>query len=228
MTTSWVEGPLPALDLETTGIDPRLDRIVEVALVFISPDGQETATGYSTIVAPGVPIPPEASAVHGITDERAASEGVAPEDALRETVARLDWVSKLAAPLVIFNAAFDWPLLQAEAARHGIALPRLPLLDPLIVDRKHDRYRKGSRTLDAVAAHYGVPASDLHRASGDARIAAGIARALVDAYPELRGLTPRELHDLQVGWHAEWRDGFNDWLRRKGRLDLVTGDWPGA
>ena len=62
-----LERPLAVIDLETTGIDPKCDRIVEVSVLKLTPGGQ---TDHRTRrVNPGVPIPPEATAVHGISDD---------------------------------------------------------------------------------------------------------------------------------------------------------------
>src|SRR5688500_20273897 len=67
-----LDRPLAFLDLETTGLNPRVDRIVELAIVRVTPDGEvlERARRFN----PGVPIPAEASAVHGITDADVAGE----------------------------------------------------------------------------------------------------------------------------------------------------------
>ena len=65
-----LERPLAVIDLETTGTDTKLDRIVEVSVLKLSPGGE---TDHRTRrVNPGVPIPPEATAVHGITDDDVA------------------------------------------------------------------------------------------------------------------------------------------------------------
>lgn len=64
--------PLAVLDLETTGINPRIDRIVEVSVLKVPPKG--TPEQGARRVNPGIPIPPEVSAVHGITDADVARE----------------------------------------------------------------------------------------------------------------------------------------------------------
>ena len=56
-----------AFDLETTGTNPREDMIVEVGAVLF--DGEQAIKGYGVLVDPGIPIPPDASAVNGITDD---------------------------------------------------------------------------------------------------------------------------------------------------------------
>ena len=67
-----LDRPLAFIDLETTGLNPYSDRIVELSILKIRPDGTE---GYhSRRINPGIPIPPEATAVHGITDEGIADK----------------------------------------------------------------------------------------------------------------------------------------------------------
>ena len=65
-----LERPLAVIDLETTGIDTKIDRIVEVSVLKLSPGGG--ADHRTRRVNPGVPIPPEATAVHGISDDDVA------------------------------------------------------------------------------------------------------------------------------------------------------------
>lgn len=223
---SWTERPLAALDTETTGTDPTTARCVEVAIVVLDPEGQPTIEGYHTLVNPGVEVPAEAAAVHGITTERVVAEGIPPGTAVREVLDHLEHLKRAGSPVVIYNARYDWPLLRAEAAREGLELPDLPLIDPMVLDRTLDRFRRGKRTLDLVAGHYGVARGNGHAATDDALCAAGVARAIASAFPEITDHTPEELHELQIDWFAEWRDDFNDWLRGRGADWQVTGDWP--
>lgn len=224
----WPERTIAALDLETTGRDPATARCVEIAIVLLGPDGAEVDGGYHTVVDPGVPVPDDAAAVHGITTERAQAEGVPAADAVAETARRLAALTAEGVPVVVFNAPYDWRVLRAEAARHGLDVGRPLLLDPLVVDRAIDRYRKGKRTLGDVARHYGVPTGTAHTARDDACCAGLIAQALARRNPEeVAAPSPEELQERQTRWHAEWRDSFNAYLRRKGADWQVEGDWPG-
>jgi DNA polymerase III subunit epsilon len=226
-TVSWTRRPIASLDTETTGTDPSSSRCVEVALLLVGPDGKETTGGYETLVDCGMEIPADAAAIHGITAERVAAEGVSSRDCLEQVVVLLQRLADDRIPVVVFNARFDWPLLAAEAARVGLRLPRVDLIDPMVIDRKVDRYRKGKRRLVDLAAHYEVPLTHAHRARGDALAAARVAQAIARRHPvEVAALEPSELHELQIGWFAEWRDGLNSWLRGKGERELITGAWP--
>jgi DNA polymerase-3 subunit epsilon len=119
-----LERPLAVLDLESTGVDPARDRIVEVAVLKLTPGAEPIR--FRRLVNPGVPIPPSASAVHGIRDEDVAERprfaAVAPR------LARL----LVDADLAGFGlTTFDLPLLLAEFARAGI---RFPLGGRAVVD----------------------------------------------------------------------------------------------
>ena len=217
----WFENTLLALDLETTGLDPLEDRIVQAAVVMVDADGSERATSWHGIVDPGVPIPVEASGIHGITTERARQEGMPPGEALRRMARLIDDAADRGVPLVIYNAPFDWPFVLAEAQRHGVSMARPDIVDPLVIDRAVDRYRRGSRRLDAVAAHYGHDLGHAHDARADAIAAAAIARAVGARYPDAGETTPRALQPLQATWHAEHAAGLSRHLGKP-----IDAGWP--
>ena len=227
----WCDAPLASLDLETTGRDPANDRILAIAL-FRQEDGQTPTPIVDTLVDPGpeIAIPEEAAAVHGITRERLITEGAPPlAEVLHEVHAALCGLAADGIAVVIYNAPFDWPFLAAELTRLDPPrqLPDCALVDPLVLDRHVDRYRKGKRTLEAAAEHYGVMLDDAHEAAADALASLGVARAIGRAYPDLGALAPRELHAVQVQAHGVWKDSFNAYLRRIGAdREPVTGDWP--
>ena len=223
----WWAGTLTVPDTETTGIDVARDRMVSLAVVRVTRTGAVEPGSLATVVDPGLPIPAGAAAVHGITTERAHADGVPPGMALRAAVPLLLRCRDEGAPVVIFNAPFDWPLLAAEARRHGVALPAVPLLDPLLLDRHFDRYRRGSRRLADVAAHYRVRLDAAHSAEADAVATAGVARALVAAFPdELRHVSVADLQARQALWYGQWRDSLNDYWARRGDPRRHTAEWP--
>jgi len=202
----WTRDTLIALDLETTGLDPLADRIVQAAVVKVSGDGTVLDGSWDSIVDPGREIPEGASKVHGITTERAQMEGMVPIDALERVASLLNDATDAGIPLVIYNAPFDWPFVLAEAARNHVSIRTPHIIDPLVIDRAVDRYRRGSRKLEAVAAHYGCELTLAHDARADAIAAVAVARAVGERYPEAGDLTPLELQAKQAEWcaaHAE-------------------------
>ncbi|MFF8945113.1 3'-5' exonuclease [Streptomyces sp. NPDC014864] len=229
----WHRELLIGFDLETTGTDPREARIVTGAVIEVR--GGEPLGHREWLADPGVDIPADAVAVHGISNERAAAEG-RPADQVADAIADvLVGYWKTGVPVVAYNAAFDLTLLCAELRRHG--LPSLrdrlggaepsPVVDPYTIDRWADRYRRGKRTLEAVCTEYGVVLDTAHDASADALAAARLACAIAARHPKVAALGPAELHRGQIEWYARWAADFQDFLRRKGDPDaVVDGTWP--
>ncbi len=225
----WHEGPLAAFDLEATGVDTREARIIEVALYRFEPDGSSEAL-IDRLVDPGVPLPAKVTAITGIEPADLAERGGDPVEVLTATRDAIVSLVDEGVPIVVYHATYDWPLLTNELARHGLGgLPAVPpaiLVDPLVLDRHVDRYRKGKRTLGAVADHYGVPLKGAHRASADAAATVGVARRIGEQYPKLHIDGP-ELVDLQTRAHVVWRDSFNTYLTKIGASrSPVTEEWP--
>jgi DNA polymerase-3 subunit epsilon len=165
--------PLAVIDLESTGTDPLEDRIVEVAVLTVAPCGAEEL--FAARVNPGRPIPPAATAVHGITDADVRGAPAFAELA-PEMVRRLSGCD-----LAGFGiAGFDLPLLCAECARAGVAfaLKGRAVLDALSVYRRFE-----ARTLTAAVAFYlGRARVGAHAAAGDALAAAEVLDAQVGRY----------------------------------------------
>jgi DNA polymerase-3 subunit epsilon len=229
---SWHVGGLAAFDLETTGIDSESDRIVTAAVSIVGVG--RTPEHHAWLVDPGVEIPAGAAAVHGITTARARAEGGAPPEAVAEIVAVLAEQLTRGIPVVAFNARFDLTCLDREARRHGIVplVERvggdagLLVVDPHVLDKQLDRFRKGKRTLGAVCAHYNVPLDEAHAANADALAAARVAWRMGEAFAELREPDLPTLHAQQIDWAAEQAASFEDYLRRNGRDERIERAWP--
>ncbi len=229
---SWHQRRLAAFDLETTGIDSESDRIVTAAVSVVG-DGLPPVF-HAWLLDPGVEIPAGASAVHGITTERARAEGRPPREAIEEIVAALAEQLRQGVPVVAFNARFDLTCLDREARRNGIApladrvggAAGMLVVDPFVLDKQVDRFRKGKRTLGAVCAHYNVPLDEAHASHADALAAARVAWRLGQAFEELRALDLPTLHARQVAWAAEQAASFEDYLRRNGRDERIERAWP--
>ncbi|WP_051172173.1 3'-5' exonuclease [Microbacterium indicum] len=221
---------IAVFDLETTGVDTSTVRIVTAYVGVLDAQGN-VSDEASWIADPGVEIPAGAAAVHGFTTERARAEGRPAVEVVGEIVARLREIFAAGIPVVAYNAPFDFSVLKNEAIRHGldpIADPS-PVVDPLVIDKQHDRYRRGKRTLDIVAAHYGVALDDAHEASADAIAAGRVALAQADRYEADLPGSAAELHDQQVGWAAEQAASLTEYFHKVGRMqphESVSGTWP--
>jgi DNA polymerase-3 subunit epsilon len=223
--TTWHSGPFLAFDTESTGVDCDTDRIVTATTVWIDGADLDTTTW---LIDPGVEIPEAASAVHGITTEHAREHGRPPIECIQEIVEVLTGAIDQGVPVLAFNAAFDLTILDREARRTG-APPVAPalVLDPFVIDKAVDRYRKGKRTLETQCAHYGVTHGGAHDATADALAAARVMWRIARRYPQVAALSLAELHDAQVRWAAEQAASFRQYLIRQGRTDdLPTGEWP--
>ena len=228
----WHLGPLAAFDLETTGVDLERDRVVTAAVIETAADGSPSAR-RTWLVDPGTEIPAAAAAIHGISTERAAAEGQPAAAAVAEITEALERLLAAGIPLVIMNAPFDLTILDRECRRHGVVplSDRLaavaPIVDPLVLDRHVDRYRRGKRNLEALCAHYRVRHDGAHEAGAAAAAAAAVARSIGRSAARLAGLSPLELHDLQVRAAAEQAASFEAFLRRKGQTDArISRSWP--
>jgi DNA polymerase III subunit epsilon len=231
--TNWYDGPLAAFDTETTGVDVEHDRIVSAALVV--QDGPERRPRVTRwLVNPGVPVPPQATAVHGLTDTHLQRNGRWPAPVMEELGRALAEQCSAARPLVVMNAPFDLTLLDRELRRHrasslGRYLENAPLcvLDPLVLDRHLDRYRKGRRTLRDLCLQYEVVLDGAHDAAVDAMAALEVTRAVGRRFASrMERLSAAELHTLQAVWHASQARGLQAWFARNGSPEAVDPAWP--
>ncbi|MCK9871367.1 exonuclease domain-containing protein [Nocardiopsis dassonvillei] len=227
----WHTRPLAAFDIESTGVDTATDRIVSAALWRIDPT-HRTKDVTTWLADPGIDIPPEATAVHGITTDRAQAEGRPAAEVVAEIGAAVERAVLDGLPIVVFNAPYDLTLLSAELARHGRAVAfdgHLRVVDPLVLDKRFDRFRRGSRKLVDMCRMYGVPLAEeeAHGAAADALAAARLAWALARKYEDLGCMDLDALHTAQVGWKAEQSASFQDYLRRTKDPDaVIDGSWP--
>jgi DNA polymerase-3 subunit epsilon len=166
----WVDHPIAFLDTETTGRDAQNDRLVEVGIV-IGLRG-EVVDRKSWLINPGRPIPDEAKAVHGISNE-----DVADKPPFAEVAAEI--VAALAGAIpAAYNAQFDRGFLLAEIERAGLRFPSPPpairsdvdWLDPLVFARELYKQEQ-SRSLGDMAKRLGVELVKAHRATDDAEAA---------------------------------------------------------
>jgi DNA polymerase III subunit epsilon len=228
MSAPWYE-TLAVFDLETTGVDVETSRIVSAHVGIIGADGA-VIEKLDWLADPGVEIPAGASAVHGITTERARAEGRPAAEVIAEIVAALRSAFDRGLALTVYNAPYDLTLLNRECLRHGIPplVDPKPVVDPLVIDKAVDRYRKGKRTLEASAQLYGVNLTDAHDAGADAVAAGRVAQAIAREHAAALNFTAEDLHTRQIQWRAEQDASFADYMRRTRDPDFSSdrGGWP--
>lgn len=238
--TTFADVRKAAWDTETTGPDPTEDRIITAAFIVRTPDEDDLV--HSWLINPGVPIPAEATAVHGIDDAKVQAEGVDPKGALDEIAAYLAHAIKLGMPVIAFNHSFDWSILHYDLLRNGLPTMAervgpgpLPLLDPHVIDKEFFKYVRGqgNRKLKPTAERYHVALNDWHTADADALAALLIAEEQFARFRELDGYGPFGLFAAQQKWRAEQQAGLQRWFRTKATAEqggdpakVIDGSWP--
>lgn len=215
-------------DLETTGVDVVNDRIVTAHVGVLDEDGAP-ARAQTWLADPGVDIPDGAAAIHGITTEHARRHGLPAREVVMAVVAALRALFDAGIPVVAYNAPFDFSMLKYEAIRHGVEpiVAPAPVIDPLVIDKRYDRYRRGKRTLSVVAEHYAVELTGAHEASADAVAAGRVAQMLGERFAAGLPPTAAELHTHQIGWARAQAASLSEYFESIGRLDAdVDGAWP--
>lgn len=229
---TWHLGPLAGFDTETTGVNVEEDRIVTAAVILLN--GRQTPQSHAWLSdAGGIDIPKQATAVHGITTAHARQHGRPAAEVIALISALLAEQVAASVPLIIMNARYDLTLLDRELARHGLPslaeqAGREPLvIDPLVLDKRADRYRQGKRTLTDLATHYGVPlGADAHTAAADALAAARVTYVIATRYPHVQDIEVERLHAMQVDWAFEQAESLQELFRKKDPSAVVESAWP--
>ena len=198
--------PLLVFDLETTGLDVAKDRIVEISCVKITPDGNREVR--TRRLNPGIPISPQATAVHGITDADVAAEPSFTKVA-RSLFELLDGCD-----LSGYNIEhFDLPMLVREFERAGLKFPKSPVS---VIDTYKVFIAQEPRDLGSAYRFYcGGKLDHAHSAEADAMAAAEILTAQINRYDDL----PTNIADLHEFCHPQ----HPDWIDPDGKI-LWKGD----
>ena len=168
--------PLAFFDIESTGVNPGTDRIVELAIIKISQDGEKSR--FRRLINPTIPIPKEASDIHGITDEMIKDAPVFKEIA-PEVASFLENCD-----LGGYNSnRFDVPLLVEEFLRAG---EPFSIMDRRLLDVQKIYHKMEPRTLGAAYQFYcGKPLEDAHSADADVEATWEVLEAQIDRYPNI-------------------------------------------
>lgn len=211
-------------------MDVEQDRIVTACIVEVG--GKLPAAPSNWLLNPNVDIPTVASDIHGVTTEKARAEGQDAAEGVAQIVAGLTQVILAGTPLVIMNAPFDLTLLDREARRYGVKTLTdtvggdLRVVDPRVLDKRVDPYRKGKRTLTDLCAHYQVALDGAHSADTDAIAACRVAWRIASRFGEIGNAFLDELHEQQEDWAAAQASSFQEYLRKKDPKAVVDGSWP--
>ena len=171
-----LEKPIVFFDLETTGVNIGSDRIVEISILKIYPNGNKESKTW--LVNPEIEIPAKVSAIHGITNERVVTEPTFKE--LAHTVNEMISGCDLAG----FNSnRFDIPLLAEELLRAGIDFN---MINRKAIDVQVIFHKKEQRTLSAGYKFYcDKDLEDAHSAEADTNATYEILKAQLDQYDDL-------------------------------------------
>ena len=230
--TPWHLGVMLAFDTETTGPDPEAARIITACVARVDGSGTVPPESGNWLIDPGCEIPEEAAAIHGITTEHAREHGETPGPALNDISGTLIRAARAGIPIVAYNAPYDLTVMDRETRRHGLEpftgqFPHAAaVIDPFVLDKHLDPYRKGRRRLTAACEHYGVKLDGAHDAAADAIAAVRLAWKLAKVYPQLAAMELADLHELQVKAKADQAASFQDYLRKQGKTEVIDGSWP--
>ena len=221
---------LAVFDTETTGIATETTRIVQAHVSILDASGLPIER-RDWLIDCGIDIPEQATRVHGITTERMRAEGAPARLSIGEIVDFLNTIFASGTAVVAYNATYDFTILDREAKRNGLAPLRQPrpIIDPLILDRQFDRYRRGPRNLASNAQLYGVVLDNAHDASADAIAAGRIAQALSRKYFEQLNVPAMQLHELQETWALEQAASYRTYRQSIGKPMYDDDEaWPVA
>ncbi len=169
--------PLVFFDLETTGVDTAKDRIVEISMVKVMPDGEEIVR--TRLINPQMHIPEDATAIHGITDEDVKDQPTFAQIAksLYKFIEGCDFGG--------FNSnRFDLPMLVEEFLRAGVDVD---FKSRKFIDVQNIFHKMEQRTLVAAYKFYcDKDLTDAHSAEADTRATYEVLKAQLDRYAELQ------------------------------------------
>lgn len=220
---------IAVFDTETTGLDLKTARIVTASVVELDHDGNIVVDRPEWLADPEIEIPESASNVHGITTEIARAQGRNYKEVVAEIIEVLKDCFERGIPVVAYNAPYDFTILYHQAVSLGlepISQPA-PVIDPLVVDKTFDKFRRGKRKLEIVAEFYQVPLDDAHNSKADAIAAGRVGLAVMKNHLDKLPATANELHNSQIAWAKEIDESFAKWMKENVDKDFkATPGWP--
>ena len=220
--------PICFFDLETTGIDVAKDRIVEISIFKVFPNGNKESKTW--LVNPTIPIPPQVTAIHGISNEKVANEPTFNE--LASVVYNMIKDSDLAG----YNSdRFDIPLLAEEMLRAGVDFD---MKNRVSVDVQTIFHKKEERTLSAALKFYcSQSLENAHSAEADTMATYEIMKAQLDRYPDLENdmkslsefTTRKKIADFagMIAFDKDDNEIFTFGKHKGVKVDVVLQNEPG-
>lgn len=205
-------------DTETTGIRPEVDHIIELAAYDPVED-----RFFSELIHPGCPIPPEATAIHQITDEMVANAPPFSEIGARF----IEWCHGDVILIAHNNDSFDLPFLKSSFQRNSLEMPSWRFLDSLKWSR---RYRPDlpRHSLQFLREVYGIAANQAHRALDDVKVLHQLFSQYIDDLPIETAYqllySKRPVHAMPFGKHQgkpleQVPVDYLRWLEKSGALE---------
>lgn len=223
---NWANELFLSFDTETTGLDPIRDRMCEIGCAVF--DRGEYVHGFNWLIKSDRIIEPHVTAINNITPEMIEAEGKPEAEVVQRVCHLFHQVSEARRPILAFNAIFDLRFMFASAARLGIRLStdHMRVIDPLVIDRKCDPYKRGKRTLEVQAPRYGISPGG-HRALADAIVAGKVAIAQCQRWSWIGRTQTTTLHRNQARWYFDWITNYRRWQETQGVMPLAEiQTWP--
>ena len=220
---------IAVFDTETTGLDLQTARIVTATVVELDAEGRIVVDRPEWLADPEIEIPETASNVHGITTEIARAQGRNYKEVISEIVETLRDCFARGIPVVAYNAPYDFTILHHQALALGLEPLQSPspILDPLVIDKTYDKFRRGKRKLEIVAEFYKVSLDDAHNSKADAVAAGRVALAVMKNHIEKLPDSAMDLHNAQIMWAKEIDESFSKWMIENVDKDFKPSPgWP--
>ncbi len=226
----WSYGEVVAFDLETTGLDIRT--ALPVSYAFCTYQNRFLALANEQIVNPGVEIPKEAIAIHGISNEEAVERGEDLAVAIRRMYDNILDLGKRNIPLVGMNLTYDLSIVSLLGKQFlGASLYEVgwkgPAVDILVLDRYFVKERMGRRNLAALCGYYGIGNRQPHKSFSDAQASCEILFKMADQF-KIDDYEPAMLHHLQGQWYLDWAQNYfiSSTSRHREPLTEEQRHWP--
>lgn len=224
----WPKKTFIVFDTETTGLDFQNDHIIQLAIsVFHDRMNIWNFNWYSNTPRRSHP---DAFKTHQISDEWRWEYGVSPQEIVNHVTPLFARMRERGLPILAFNAPFDFSMLRAEYARQSrnFSTDNLFVIDPIVIDRHYQKnipvFQAPWMRLSYMAARYGISPPN-HNAEQDAICTGKVAMAQSLSYPYIRKNSPKQLHQTQQVWFAEWVDKVKAFSNKK-NFSFSTPSWP--